>query len=280
LNTGITGPPGTGKSTLIETFGKYLTQEKNLKLAVLTVDPSSTTTGGSILGDKVRMQDLSREERAYIRSSPNKGNLGGVARTTLESIFLCEAAKYEVIIIETVGVGQSEYTVANMVDCMLLLIPPGSGDELQGIKKGIAEVADLIAITKSDGNLEQASRRSKAEYTSAMKLMRKKTNFWIPKVVLTSAYTKLGIDELWNNLCEFRDLMQKNDELNKKRQNQLKLWFWTHLKENLIEKFLQIKELKSELDKLENDVLNGSITPGQASDYLVDKYFRLHKPIH
>lgn len=221
------------------------------------------------------MHDLANDPNAYIRSSPSKCNLGGVARTTLETIFLCEAAKYDVILIETVGVGQSEYTVSNMVDCMVLLIPPGSGDELQGIKKGIAEVADIVCITKSDGNLEQAARRSQIEYLSATKLMRKKFSFWSPKVILTSAVSKKGVDELWKTLWEYQQIMSKHNELTRKRQYQLKLWFWTHLKENLTEKFLSIPKIKSELDKLESQVLDGSITPGLASDYLVNKYFNL-----
>lgn len=276
LRIGITGPPGAGKSSLIETFGKYLT-EKGSKVAVLTVDPSSTTTGGSILGDKVRMSELSRDPNAYIRSSPNKGNLGGVTRTTLETIFLCEAANFNIILVETVGVGQAEYAVVNMVDCMVLLIPPGSGDELQGLKKGIAELADIIAITKYDENLKQEARRLKSEYTSASKYIRKKSKYWQPKVILTSAAEKTGIDDLWKLLLEYQDTMLEHNEFYSKRENQLKSWFWTHLKENFLDMLLSKPYIKKKLELLEDEVIKGNITPGQASDLIIKDFFSIMK---
>jgi LAO/AO transport system kinase len=262
LRIGITGPPGAGKSSIIETFGKYLTTQVGAKVAVLTVDPSSTSTGGSILGDKVRMYDLSRDPRAFIRSSPNKCNLGGVTRNTLETIFVCEAANFDVIIVETVGVGQAEHAILDMVDCMVLLIPPGSGDELQGLKKGVAELADIIAVTKYDGNLTKDAIRVKTEYTSAMKFIRRKTKFWTPQVILTSSRENIGIDSLWKLLCEFKESMFENNLFYSKRQKQVQLWFWTHLKENLLDILLSKPALKHKLEQLESEVLYGNITPG------------------
>lgn len=276
LRIGITGPPGAGKSSLIETFGKYLT-EYGIRVAVLTVDPSSTTTGGSILGDKVRMSELSRDSNAYIRSSPNKGNLGGVTRTTLETIFLCEAANFNVVLVETVGVGQAEHAVVDMVDCMVLLIPPGSGDELQGMKKGIAELADIVAITKYDEDLKQEAMRLKREYTSASKYIRKKSKHWSPKVILTSAATKFGIDDLWNLLREYQKTMMENKEFYEKRESQLKLWFWTHLKENFLDMLLSKPYIKAKLESLEREVIEGNITPGQASDIIIKDFSNVLK---
>ncbi|CAF0758840.1 unnamed protein product [Brachionus calyciflorus] len=272
LRIGFTGPPGAGKSSLIESFGKYLTTQIGAKLAVLTVDPSSTSTGGSILGDKVRMPELSRDPNAYIRSSPNKCNLGGVTRTTLETIFLCEAANFDVVLVETVGVGQAEHTIVNMVDCMVLLIPPGSGDELQGLKKGIVELADIVAITKYDQNLMQEAVRVRSEYLSASKFVRRKSKNWSPRVILTSSREKTGIDELWKLLCEYKQTMLDNNEFYQKRQDQVKLWFWTHLKDNLLETLLSKKYLKDKIAKLEAEVIAGNMTPGQANDILINEF--------
>ncbi|KAI8507660.1 hypothetical protein Bbelb_150400, partial [Branchiostoma belcheri] len=177
---GLTGPPGAGKSTFIEAFGKFLTDSGH-KVAVLAVDPSSSTTGGSLLGDKTRMPELSRDMNAYIRPSPTSGTLGGVNRRTNEAIVLCEGAGYDVILVETVGVGQSEFVVADMVDMFVLLVPPAGGDELQGLKKGIVEVADLVIVNKADGDLLPAARRIQAEYTSALKLIRPRSHVWRPR---------------------------------------------------------------------------------------------------
>ncbi|NWX01117.1 MMAA protein, partial [Caloenas nicobarica] len=178
---GLSGPPGAGKSTFIECLGKMLTERKH-KVSVLAVDPSSSTSGGSLLGDKTRMTELSRDTSAYIRPSPTRGTLGGVTRTTNEAILLCEGGGYDVVLVETVGVGQSEFAVADMVDMFILLLPPASGDELQGIKRGIIEMADLVAINKADGDLVVPARRIQAEYISAMKLLRKRSKVWRPKV--------------------------------------------------------------------------------------------------
>ncbi|NXH21663.1 MMAA protein, partial [Bucco capensis] len=178
---GLSGPPGAGKSTFIECFGKMLTERK-YKVSVLAVDPSSSTSGGSLLGDKTRMTELSRDMNAYIRPSPTRGTLGGVTRTTNEAILLCEGGGYNVVLVETVGVGQSEFAVADMVDMFILLLPPAGGDELQGIKRGIIEMADLVAINKADGDLIVPARRIQAEYVSALKLLRKRSKVWRPKV--------------------------------------------------------------------------------------------------
>jgi LAO/AO transport system kinase len=272
LRVGITGPPGAGKSSLIEALGTFITRKVGAKLAVLTVDPSSSTTGGSILGDKVRMPELSRDARAYIRSSPNKCNLGGVARTTLETIFVCEAADFDVVLVETVGVGQAEHAIVNMVDCMILLIPPGSGDELQGIKKGIAEVADIIAVTKYDTHLKQDAVRVKSDYLSAVKYLRRKTPHWTPRVILTSSATNVGIEDLWKCLNEFKDVSLEKGELYPRRERQAKLWFWTHLKENLLDILLSDSKIKEKLSRLESQVISGYLTPGQASDMLIEDF--------
>ncbi|XP_072718942.1 methylmalonic aciduria type A protein, mitochondrial isoform X2 [Ciconia boyciana] len=181
FRVGLSGPPGAGKSTFIECFGKMLTERK-YKVSVLAVDPSSSTSGGSLLGDKTRMTELSRDMNAYIRPSPTRGTLGGVTRTTNEAILLCEGGGYDVVLVETVGVGQSEFAVADMVDMFILLLPPAGGDELQGIKRGIIEMADLVAINKADGDLVVPARRIQAEYVSAMKLLRKRSKVWKPKV--------------------------------------------------------------------------------------------------
>ncbi|XP_054060190.1 methylmalonic aciduria type A protein, mitochondrial isoform X4 [Rissa tridactyla] len=206
FRVGLSGPPGAGKSTFIECFGKMLTERK-YKVSVLAVDPSSSTSGGSLLGDKTRMTELSRDMNAYIRPSPTRGTLGGVTRTTNEAILLCEGGGYNVVLVETVGVGQSEFAVADMVDMFILLLPPAGGDELQGIKRGIIEMADLVAINKADGDLVVPARRIQAEYVSAMKLLRKRSKVWRPKVMRISAKTGEGISDMWDKMTEFRDLM-------------------------------------------------------------------------
>lgn len=273
LRIGFTGPPGAGKSSLIEIFGKYIIKQLGLKVAVLTVDPSSATTGGSILGDKIRMPELSVDPSAFIRSSPNKCTLGGVTRTTLETIFVCEAGNFDIILVETVGVGQAEHNVMNMVDCVVLLIPPGSGDELQGLKKGIVELADIVAITKFDNNLKPEAQRVKREYTSASKYIRIKNKFWKPKVILTSSHENLGIENLWNLLDSYKQKMLENDRFYTNRENQLKSWFWSHLEENLFKLLFEKSTIKKELEHLEMKVTTGQMTPGEASDVLINKAF-------
>jgi len=218
---GLSGPPGAGKSTFIEAAGQHIINEGS-NLAVLAVDPSSSRTGGSLLGDKTRMQNLGVNPQAYIRPSPASGELGGVARNTHEAAVLCEAAGYKNIIIETVGVGQSEIAVADMVDVFLLLLPPSAGDELQGIKRGIVELVDVVAVNKYDGDMKPAVRRIAAEYTSALKFMTPKYKCWRPRVRRISSLNNIGIDDLWELLQEFRHEMINSGELLELRRMQRK----------------------------------------------------------
>ncbi|XP_067661428.1 methylmalonic aciduria type A protein, mitochondrial-like [Haliotis asinina] len=270
---GLTGPPGAGKSTFIEAFGKFLT-EKGFKVAVLAVDPSSSTTGGSLLGDKTRMPELSRDMNAYIRPSPSSGKLGGVTRTTNEAIVLCEGAGYDVTLVETVGVGQSEFVVADMVDMFCLLIPPAGGDELQGIKKGIVEVADMVVINKSDGDLVAAARRIQAEYVSALKFMRQRSKVWKPKVKRISSLTKEGIPELWNIMVNYKTLTFESGELRMKREKQLKIWMWNHIQDYIMEAFYKQEGVAKKMDHLEKMVVRGVITPGHAADVLLKTFMK------
>ncbi|RXG53337.1 Methylmalonic aciduria type A protein, mitochondrial [Armadillidium vulgare] len=267
---GLSGPPGAGKSTFIESFGKFLTSS-NLKVAVLAVDPSSATTGGSILGDKTRMPELSKDENAFIRPSPSRGYLGGVTRSTNEAILLCEASGYDVIIVETVGVGQSEYSVADMVDLFALLIPPGSGDELQGIKRGIMELSDIVIVNKSDGDLINAAMRVQYEYISALKYMPQKCLYWKPVVKRVSSVTGEGIKELWEIMINFKEKIITKGEFKRKREHQQKAWMWTHIQDNVANTFLKIPAIQEAIKVCESQVIGEVITPGQAADIILLK---------
>jgi len=269
---GLSGPPGAGKSTFIESLGCKLTSQGS-KVAVLAVDPSSGTTGGSLLGDKTRMPVLTIDKNAYIRPSPSRGHLGGVTRTTNEAILLCEAAGYDVIIVETVGVGQSEYMVSNMVDMLCLLLPPAGGDELQGIKRGIVEQSDLIVVTKYDGDLIPAARRIKMEYTSALKYMRPRTKIWRPKVKMCSAKTGEGLQEVWDTMTQFNEKMLEEGELVKRRAHQHRLWMWSYVEERIINKIRSTSGLTSLTAGLEAAVLQGSVSPGTAADTIIQQFF-------
>lgn len=271
FRVGLSGPPGAGKSTFIEYFGKMLT-ERGHKLSVLAVDPSSCTSGGSLLGDKTRMTELSRDMNAYIRPSPTRGTLGGVTRTTNEAILLCEGGGYDIILIETVGVGQSEFAVADMVDMFVLLLPPAGGDELQGIKRGIIEMADLVAITKSDGDLVVPARRIQAEYVSALKLLRKRSEVWRPKVVRISSRSGEGITEMWDKMKEFRDLMLASGEMIARRQKQQKVWMWNLIQESVLEHFRMHPTVREQIPLLERKVLSGALSPGLAADLLLKAF--------
>ncbi|XP_027548548.1 methylmalonic aciduria type A protein, mitochondrial isoform X1 [Neopelma chrysocephalum] len=271
FRVGLSGPPGAGKSTFIECFGKMLTERKH-KVSVLAVDPSSSTSGGSLLGDKTRMTELSRDMNAYIRPSPTSGTLGGVTRTTNEAILLCEGGGYDVVLVETVGVGQSEFAVADMVDMFILLLPPAGGDELQGIKRGIIEMADLVAINKADGDLVVAARRIQAEYISAMKLLRKRSKVWRPKVMRISAKTGEGISDMWDKMTEFRDLMLTSGELIAKRRKQQKVWMWNLIQANMLEHFRCHLAVKDKIPLLEEKVLSGVLSPGLAADLLLKAF--------
>lgn len=275
FRVGLSGPPGAGKSTFIEYFGKMLT-ERGHKLSVLAVDPSSCTSGGSLLGDKTRMTELSRDMNAYIRPSPTRGTLGGVTRTTNEAILLCEGGGYDVILVETVGVGQSEFAVTDMVDMFILLLPPAGGDELQGIKRGIVEMADLVAITKSDGDLIVPARRIQAEYVSALKLLRRRSGVWRPKVIRISARSGEGITEMWDKMKEFQEVMLVSGELAARRQKQQKVWMWNLIQENVIEHFRTHPAVREQIPLLEKRVLSGALSPGLAADLLLKAFKSRH----
>ncbi|XP_033743041.1 methylmalonic aciduria type A homolog, mitochondrial-like [Pecten maximus] len=270
---GLSGPPGAGKSTFIEVFGGYLTSQGH-RVAVLAVDPSSIQTGGSLLGDKTRMPELSRNMNAYVRPSPARGILGGVTRTTNEAILVCEAAGYDIIVIETIGVGQSEFVVADMVDMFCLLIPPAGGDELQGIKKGIVEMADLVVVNKSDGELVPAARRIKAEYTSALKFMRPKSPNWRPKVMKISSLHNEGIEELWTTMGTFKNAMTDSKEFANKRQMQKRIWMWNYIRDNIMDLFHSHIRVKSKIAEIEGQVIDGVISPGTAADLLLQEFIK------
>ncbi|KAH0616017.1 hypothetical protein JD844_026766 [Phrynosoma platyrhinos] len=271
FRVGLSGPPGAGKSTFIECFGKMLT-ERGHRVSVLAVDPSSSTSGGSLLGDKTRMTELSRDMNAYIRPSPTRGTLGGVTRTTNEAILLCEAGGYSIVLVETVGVGQSEFAVADMVDMFVLLLPPAGGDELQGIKRGIIEMADLVAVTKADGDLMVPARRIQAEYVSALKLLRKRSKVWRPKVMRISAKTGEGISDIWDKMTEFQELMLTSGELLTKRRRQQKVWMWNVIQESMLYHFRSHSAVRDQIPLLEEKVVSGILSPGLAADLLLKAF--------
>lgn len=267
VRIGISGTPGVGKSTFIEAFGQFLTA-LDMKVAVLAVDPSSKRTGGSILGDKTRMEHLARDPNAFIRPSPSGGTLGGVARRTRETMILVEAAGYDVVLVETVGVGQSETTVAEMVDMFLLLLAPGGGDELQGIKRGVMELADLIVINKADGDLLAPAKRAATEYRGALGLIRPKYNSWRPRVRLASAIKGTGIDEIWRDITKFREGMADEGELDTLRADQSRSWMWQELTDGLMQALTEDKAVAGALSEWETKVSTGEATPGAAADAL------------
>ncbi|XP_070971221.1 methylmalonic aciduria type A homolog, mitochondrial-like [Oncorhynchus clarkii lewisi] len=271
FRVGLSGPPGAGKSTFIEVVGKMLTGQGH-KVSVLAVDPSSCTTGGSLMGDKTRMTELSRDMSAFIRPSPTSGTLGGVTRTTNEAVVLCEGGGYDIVLVETVGVGQSEFAVADMVDMFVLLIPPAGGDELQGIKRGIIEKADLVVVTKADGDLLVPARRIQAEYTSALKLLRKKSKSWNPKVVRVSSQTGEGVAELWGKMEAFRSATLSSGDFQDRRRAQHKVWMWSLIQENVLRHFQEHPAVRGELPQLEDRVTRGAISPGLAADLLLKAF--------
>ncbi len=256
LRIGITGVPGVGKSTFIEAFGKILV-EKGKKIAVLAIDPTSQRTGGSIMGDKTRMETLSLEPQVYIRPSPSGSSLGGVSRKTRETMLLCEAAGFDLILVETVGVGQSEVAVREMVDLFLLLMLAGAGDELQGIKRGIMEMADLLAITKADSGNEMKAKMAQAEYRNALHLFPPTESGWIPASLICSALTKQGIDKIWEKILEFEQFTTKTDWKNQNRQNQNRAWLHETIKEQLEIMFYQNPDLESLIYETEEQVAAG-----------------------
>ena len=268
LRLGITGVPGVGKSTFIEALGMYLV-EKGHRLAILAVDPSSQLSRGSILGDKTRMARLSVCEQAFIRPSPAGDSLGGVAQRTRESMLLCEAAGYDIILVETVGVGQSETAVHAMTDFFLLLLLPGAGDELQGIKRGIVEMADLIAVNKADGEALMLARQAKAAYQQALHLFPPKESHWSPEVLTCSAAQGLGIGEIWSTVEKYCTLTQKNAYFEEQRRLQAIHWLHDTLRERLLHEFYKHPDVRALLPEVEESVRVGlRSTPGAAQELL------------
>ncbi len=271
IRIGISGVPGVGKSTLIETFGMFLI-EQGYKVAVLAVDPSSHITGGSILGDKTRMEILSRQENAFIRPSPSGDSLGGVARKTRESIFLCEANGYDVVIVETVGVGQSEVAVASMVDFFLLMQLPNAGDELQGIKRGIMEVANAIVINKADKDNHQRASLSKKQLENALHILRPLDNNWIVPVLLVSALEKTGIKELWNVVNDYVKMQKKSGYFYAKRKKQAKDWMWSVVMEGLKDMLFLDEDISKISKEMEKAVENSITTPSLAAEKILTAF--------
>lgn len=271
IRIGISGVPGAGKSTLIEALGIYLIN-KGHKVAVLTVDPSSSISKGSILGDKTRMENLSREKNCFIRPSPSGGNLGGVTRKTRETITACEAAGFSIIIIETVGVGQSEITVRSMVDFFLLVMISGAGDELQGIKKGIIEISDSIVINKSDGTNKQKAEIAKVEFQNAIHYLMPYTNGWQPKVLTASAIEETGIDKIWKTIIDFVEFTKNEGIFNSQRNKQSLDWMHSLIKENLINKFYQKPEIQKELKIAENLLIDGKARATSTAEEILKKF--------
>jgi LAO/AO transport system kinase len=265
---GISGVPGVGKSTFIEAFGLYLIS-RGKRVAVLAVDPSSARSGGSILGDKTRMAHLSAAPDAFIRPSPSGGSLGGVARRTREAVLVCEAAGYDVILVETVGVGQSEYAVASMVDFFLVLMLAGAGDELQGIKKGILELADALAINKADGDNLRRAEQAATEYRGALRLFRHTTASWDPPVVTVSAIENRGMDTVWDIVEHHRTKLTASGELNARRREQQHTWFWNMIDDGLKSHFLGRKDVQRRLPEMESAITNGKLTPTEAARRLL-----------
>ncbi len=267
LRVGITGVPGAGKSTTIDTFGSNLTAAGH-KVAVLAVDPSSTRTGGSILGDKTRMARLAVDRNAFIRPSPSAGTLGGVAAKTRETMLLCEAAGFDVILVETVGIGQSETTVADMVDFFLVLMLPGAGDELQGIKKGVLEIADMIAVNKADGDGATRARAAASDYRAALHILAPKTPTWSPPVITISGLANEGLDHMWEQITVYRERMTASGEWQKRRADQQVSWMWDTLQQRLMESLKTNQKTANRLKTLEADVRNGTTAVSVAVDEL------------
>jgi LAO/AO transport system kinase len=269
IRIGITGIPGVGKSTFIETFGCYLIQQGK-KVAVLAVDPSSPVAGGSILGDKTRMEELSRQEQAFIRPSPSEGALGGVAHKTRETMLLCEAAGYDVIIVETVGVGQSEYEVASMVDFFLVLMLPNAGDELQGIKKGILELADALVINKADGESVNLAKQTQQHYQNAFHLLQD-NSFWTPRVMSCSALERKHIDDVWTMITEYEQAAKQCGQFEQHRSTQNSQWMKKLLHEMIELRLNQNESIRKLSQQLEQEVIAGNCTPYAAAKRIIEK---------
>jgi len=276
IRLGISGVPGVGKSTFIEALGNHLIDAGH-RVAVLTVDPSSAISGGSILGDKTRMESLSRRREAYIRPSPSGKTLGGVARRSREALILCEAAGFNVVIVETVGVGQSETKVAEMTDMFILLLLPGGGDELQGIKRGIVELADLVLINKADDDLKALAGRAAAEYRSALRLLHPRSAGWKVEVRTCSARDNTGITEAWELVLRHREVLAASGELSVRRAAQARSWMWSEVNDNLIAALQSDAAVRKQIPVLEAAVSEGRIPPTLAAKQLLERFLKRQK---
>ncbi|HEB26804.1 MAG TPA: methylmalonyl Co-A mutase-associated GTPase MeaB [Porticoccus sp.] len=271
IRLGISGVPGVGKSTFIESFGNYVIGQGH-RVAVLAVDPTSAISGGSILGDKTRMETLSRNPSAFIRPSPAGKKLGGVTRRTRETLLLCEAAGFDVIFVETVGVGQSETAVAEMTDMFLLMLLPGGGDELQGIKRGIMELADLVLVNKSDGDQQAAADRTVADYGMALHFLHPRSRHWEAKIQALSALKNQGVDEVWQSVEEFREALGNAGEIEARRAAQSRAWMWSETADTLLAELKESDAVKSLVAGLEKEVTQGRVSPTIAARTLIDAF--------
>lgn len=274
----IQGAPGSGKSTFIERLGlDYILSDDhntpNSKLAVLCIDPSSNVSGGSILGDKTRMTELARHERAFVRPSPNSGKLGGVNCHTADAVIACQAAGYDWTMVETVGLGQSEVEIDHVCDMVVLLLSPGAGDDLQGVKKGIMEIADMIVVNKADGKFVDSARHTASDYRNAVRFVRQKYDDWSPPVLMASAHSCEGIVEVWNMIHQFEKVVRGNGELEKKRMSQGSYWMWRHMEELIKVKIKNNENLAKKETELSQLLRNGNISPRSAASTLLTSIF-------
>src|SRR5258707_7565909 len=269
IRFGITGSPGVGNSTTIDALGMFLI-ERGHKVAVLAVDPSSARTGGSILGDKTRMARLAASDHAYIRPSPASGTLGGVAAKTREAMLLCEAAGFDVVLVETVGIGQSETVVSDMTDFFLALMLPGAGDELQGIKKGLVELADMIAVNKADGDNVKRANLAAAEYGGALQILSPRSEHWHPPVVTYSALTGTGIDTLWQKILDHRTAMNASGEFAARRRQQQIKWMWSMLEQRMMARLRADPSVRAKVKKIEAEVADGRVAPALAAEQIAE----------
>jgi LAO/AO transport system kinase len=265
MRIGVSGAPGAGKSTFIEAFGLHLVETKERRVAVLAVDPSSARGGGSILGDKTRMAALARDDRAFIRPSPSGGTLGGVARGTSDAMLVCEAAGFDTVIVETVGVGQSETAVDEMVDTFVLLVAPGAGDAIQGIKRGVTETADVVAVTKADGELHGSAQQAASEYADALRFLRRKYAAWAPMVLVTSALTGDGIDDVWDAVVRHHEVLASEGVLAARRREHAVHSFWARVREQLLSRLQDDVDAREQLGALEREVAAGQVSPTTAA---------------
>jgi len=271
IRVGITGPPGVGKSTFIEALGLHLV-DQGKRVAVLAVDPSSPVTGGSILGDKTRMERLTVRPEAFIRPSPSSGSLGGVAHRTREVMLLCEAAGYDVVLIETVGIGQSEVTVASMVDFFLVMLLPAGGDELQGIKKGVVELADALVVNKADGAMESIAERTRTDYSGALELIRSGADAWSPRAMVASATQSKGIREVWDTVVEHHELMKRTGRFDERRREQSRAWMRKLVEEGIERAFRELPGMREAVAREEAAVAAQKTTPAAAARTLLQAF--------